>query len=115
MKRAFSPGCGYAREPSHSKPIAFSNRNTYPAVYSWELGGEVNNASYSSTPQLATDFANWSWAKRVVLYPSPFETTKVLATGTANRSSTNIFDHFIAYARGAAGLDGIKADDNDTE
>jgi hypothetical protein len=104
----FCPGCGYAREASRAHPIAFSNSNTYPAVYSWELGGEVNNASYSSTPTRAADFANWSWAKQVVLFPSPFETTKILATGTANHSSTNVFDHFIAYTRGATGLDGIK-------
>ena len=38
-------GCGYTRNPSHAKPIEFSKSITYPAVYSWELGGEVNNSS----------------------------------------------------------------------
>eukprot|EP01050_Picozoa_sp_SAG11_P004355 SAG11_NODE_277_length_11302_cov_5.987146_5_plen_1278_part_00 len=99
-------GCGYRRAASHSRPLAFENNNDYPAVYSWELGGEVNNHSYS-TPELSAEFAPWGWAKRVVLFPSPFETINTLPTGTANSSSTNIFDHFVAYVRGAAGLDGV--------
>ena len=100
-------GCGYRRSASRARPLEFANSNDYPAVYSWELGGEINNRSFESTPELAADFAPWSWAEEVVLFPSPLETQNTLRTGGGNRSSTNIFDHFVAYVRGATGLDGV--------
>eukprot|EP01048_Picozoa_sp_COSAG05_P024051 COSAG05_NODE_5480_length_1162_cov_11.470367_1_plen_47_part_01 len=43
----------------------------YPAVFSWELGGEINIVNYSKSKELAAEFAPWSqWTKAVILYPS---------------------------------------------
>ena len=69
----------------------------------------MNNQTYFDPPDLAAEFAPWSWAKQVILFPSPLETHETLSTGSGNHSSTNIFDHFVAYVRGAAGLDGVAA------
>ena len=64
----------------------------YDLVYSWMLGAEINDPFYARFPGA---YAAWDYAHSVVLRPSVFDAR----FGPAN------WKHFVAYARGAAGLD----------
>ena len=64
----------------------------YDLVYSWMLGAEINDPFYARFPGA---YAAWDYAHSVVLWPSVFDAR----FGPAN------WKHFVAYARGAAGLD----------
>jgi hypothetical protein len=83
----------------------------YGYEYSWLLGREIADPFYAANPE---KFAPWDLAKRVCLYPSPFETAQTKAVQTANGSSTLIMMHFVAYVAGSADigmLPPVKSDD----
>ena len=83
--------------------------NPYDPVLSWQLGTELNNLTqYSSAwhPGFSTAeaFAPWNFSQVVCLYPSILDPR---AQPTAGGSSTSMVEHFVAYVRGATGLEGL--------
>jgi hypothetical protein len=82
-------GAGYRRQPDNSQ--AWDTDWDYDTVYSMLLGGEINLPWYGQQPER---YAPWDAAEVVVFYPPPFD-GRTPAWGK----------HFVAYARGAAGLD----------
>jgi hypothetical protein len=82
-------GAGYRREPDEFQ--AWYTDWDYDTVYSLLLGREINTPWYGQQPDR---FAPWGAAQIVVFYPPPFD-ARTPAWGK----------HFVAYARGAAGID----------
>ena len=82
-------GAGYRRQSDQF--AAWYTDWDYDTVYSLLLGREINTPWYGQRPDR---FAPWGAAEIVVFYPPPFD-TRTPAWGK----------HFVAYARGAAGLD----------
>eukprot|EP00040_Diaphanoeca_grandis_P044390 m.270851 g.270851 ORF g.270851 m.270851 type:complete len:439 (-) comp91883_c0_seq1:31-1347(-) len=96
-------------EQRYNEPCkAFDFHSPYDPVLSWQLGNELNNLSqYNNTENPshspAQAFAPWNNAEVVCLYPSILD---LRASPTGN-GSTSMVDHFVAYVRGAVGLDGV--------
>lgn len=63
----------------------------YPLKYSHQMGAELNIASYSQQPE---KYADYNRAKVIAFYPPPF-----------NAKTPAWPKHFIAYVRGAAGIE----------
>lgn len=82
-------GAGYRRQPDQF--AAWYTDWDYDTVYSLLLGREINTPWYGQQPDR---FAPWGAAVIVVFYPPPFD-ARTPAWGK----------HFVAYARGATGLD----------
>lgn len=111
-------GCGELLLPTHNcsgheqrynTPCSvFDFSHPYDPVLSWQLGSELMNLSRygntedpSFTPSDA--FAPWDSAEVVCLYPSILDSRASPSSG----GSTSLVDHFVAYIRGATGLDGV--------
>ncbi len=82
-------GAGYRRQPDQLH--AWYTDWDYDTVYSMLLGREINLPSYGQQPDR---YAPLGAAEVVVFYPPPFD-SRTPAWGK----------HFVAYARGAAGID----------
>ncbi len=82
-------GAGYRRQADQFQ--AWYTDWNYDTVYSMLLGREINTPWYGQQPER---YAPWGAAEVVVFYPPPFD-SRAPAWGK----------HFVAYARGAAGID----------
>jgi hypothetical protein len=97
-------------EQTYAEPCGkFDFHNAYEPVNSWQLGSEIMNLSrYANkmNPRYPVNesFAPWDRAQVVCLYPSVLD-PRAAQQGT----STSMVDHLVAYVRGAAGLDGVRA------
>lgn len=88
-------GCGYVRDTAWWH---WDYKYNYPFGYSWMLGRELNIPWYGNRP---TQFAEWSFAKEAVLYPSPFDPS---CAAVSNSSWLACLNHFVMYVRGATGV-----------
>jgi hypothetical protein len=80
---------GYRRQPQ-GEPWSFSMDWDYDLIYSWALGGELNNSWFGDRPER---FAPWNAAPVVCFYPKP-----------GDKRCPAWWKHFIAYVRGANGV-----------
>jgi hypothetical protein len=94
-----SLGAGY--QPPATDPASghypYAVPWAYPAWYSWELGRDINNAT---ARPVVTGY--YEWAKTVVFYPSAFDQR---SPPISSGGMTTMLLHFIAYCRGAAGIE----------
>lgn len=91
---------GYRRQTD--KYHEFSLNWNYDLIYSWQLGRELNNAWFG-VPERTERFAPWNKAKIAIFYPEPFGRSKHWG------------QHFVAYVRGANGvqqIDDLAGDSN---
>jgi len=88
-------GCGYRRNFSST---VFDFQWDYDRMASWQLGAEINNDWFGQQPER---FASWTAAKRVLMYPSIFDTRSPAVQGP-DGPSTAMMEHFVAYVYGAA-------------
>jgi hypothetical protein len=105
-----SLGAGY-RPPTQADSMIKGGRYKYqipwdyPIWYSWDIGRQINNASLR-WPQLSY----YEHAKAVALYPSAFDQRSPQLEGGGDL--TTMLLHFIAYCRGAAGIERLPAAHN---
>lgn len=83
---------GYRRQTDQYHE--FSLNWNYDLIYSWQLGRELHN-SWFGVPERAERFAPWNKAKVAIFYPEPFGRSRFWG------------QHFVAYVRGAAGVQEI--------
>ena len=101
----------------------------FPVIFSWKLGQELNQGWFSADWRRRTRFADWRRAQEVVIYPSPFDpscapransswkacfqvrtqrlkpcTNTLAGLSLILCSNPCVRQHFVAYARGAAGI-----------
>ena len=107
-----SLGAGFRRGFLHDDPG--TNTSSFPApyawtwswdyehIYSWQLGAEINRPWFAERSGL---YADWGRAKAVSLFPSPFDDRSMQLRGDDGNQSTVMFEHFVAYVRGAAGIE----------
>ena len=98
-------GGGHRRQASHSVTYMNDYAWDYDRTCSWQLGNEVNNPWYGDRPDR---YAPWNAAEVIAFYPSVFD-TRGLPAGPDGKS-THVMEHFVAYVRGANGLDGVSSD-----
>ena len=70
----------------------------YPFAYSALMGAMINDPQYERG-----HFGPWEQVTAAILYPTPFD-DRGLHSDVVVKGSTNALDHFVAYARGAAGI-----------
>jgi len=89
-----SLGCGYMPAASTRGRIErpWSHAYPYPLEFSWLAGREMNQAGFAGRPA----FAPWDVADAICFYPN-FD----------NPAYQTALQHFEAYSRGAANLDGV--------
>jgi hypothetical protein len=85
-------GSGYRR--TLKKSSYFEDDWDYDIIYSYMAGAEINIAWYAKRPKW---FASYNRAKVIIFFPAPF-----------NRESPSWGKHFIAYVRGATGVQELK-------
>ena len=66
-----------------------------------QLGAEVNIRWFSTRPEV---YAPWDAAQVVALYPSIFDTRQA---NNSEGKAPSMIEHFAAYVRGAANIDGL--------
>lgn len=111
-------GCGDLTVPSlncsgneqrYNEPCSrFDFGTPYDPVQSWQFGSEMMNLTrYGNTEDPtytpSDAFAPWDTAEVVCLYPSILDARGETTAG----GSTSLVDHFVAYIRGASGLEGV--------
>jgi hypothetical protein len=85
-------GTGYGGSVTH-----YENNFRYDEGYDALLGAQMNKREYERSP-----FGEWQQAVAAVLFPSPFDEPKYGNFPSRHTAgSTNSFDHFVAYVRGA--------------
>jgi len=89
-----SLGAGYKPSDNLTQGYPYVIPWDYEMYYSWELGRDIINGSNPHT-------SYYKWAKDVAMYPSAFdERSPQIGSG----GLTTMLLHFIAYCRGAAGI-----------
>jgi hypothetical protein len=101
-------GAGYYREAVLPKPGVgyggFSFSLNYDAVYSWQMGREVNGLDAAWDERWADGFAPWDAAKVAVLFPGVFDSrSDIVPIGCAScvghGNSSVSMQHFVNYVR----------------
>ena len=85
-------GSGYRR--GLSKENIWDYDWDYELIYSYKMGYEINHPWFATYPEA---YAPYNRAKIITFYPSPF-----------NKKSPSWGKHFIAYVRGATGVQDLK-------
>eukprot|EP01051_Picozoa_sp_SAG22_P020482 SAG22_NODE_4156_length_1365_cov_2.436019_2_plen_306_part_00 len=106
-------GCGTRMRANRTLPgtderrlswnsLFFDFQYDYDRATSWQLGAELNIPFFSTRPEV---YAPWDAAQAVAMYPSIFDTRQ--ANNSAGRAPSMV-EHFAAYVRGAANIDGAE-------